>query len=208
MFSSKFRSSYTIWLAAIHIPANSSKTLSATQVIKPPLATARAAACNRTVHLFVCPFVCLSNYLSPNAKNAIFSKLSNLDAYWRPIGSHAWAFQKPIIVPLKFKMAEIRHLENRHYVIFFCRWWSDLDKISQTGAEWHVDCGDMIEIGTRSRIPIWRTFVRIQCMSSQSHVSRCRVLPLGEFTVIIPEPHATLQGAAICRNQCHHRATL
>ena len=118
MFSSKFRSSYTIWLAAIHIPANSSKTLSATQVIKPPLATARAAACNRTVHLFVCPFVCLSNYLSPNAKNAIFSKLSNLDAYWRPIGSHAWAFQKPIIVPLKFKMAEIRHLENRHYVIF------------------------------------------------------------------------------------------
>jgi len=31
-------------------------------------------------------------------------------------------------------------------------------------------------------------------MSSQSHVSRCRVLPLGEFTVTIPEPHATLQG--------------
>ena len=32
-------------------------------------------------------------------------------------------------------------------------------------------------------------------MSSQSHVSYCRVLPLGEFTVTIPEPHATLQGA-------------
>jgi len=32
-------------------------------------------------------------------------------------------------------------------------------------------------------------------MSSQSHVSHCRVLPLGEFTVAIPEPHATLQGA-------------
>jgi len=27
-------------------------------------------------------------------------------------------------------------------------------------------------------------------MSSQSHVSHCRVLPLGEFTVTIPEPHA------------------
>jgi len=39
-------------------------------------------------------------------------------------------------------MAEIRHLENRHDVIFFCRGWSDLDKISETGAEWHVDCGD------------------------------------------------------------------
>jgi len=32
-------------------------------------------------------------------------------------------------------------------------------------------------------------------MSSQSHVSHCRVLPLGEFTVMFPEPHATLQGA-------------
>jgi len=27
-------------------------------------------------------------------------------------------------------------------------------------------------------------------MSSQSHVSHCRVPPLGEFTVTIPEPHA------------------
>jgi len=32
-------------------------------------------------------------------------------------------------------------------------------------------------------------------MSSHSNVSHCRVLPLGEFTVTIPEPHATLQGA-------------
>ena len=45
-------------------------------------------------------------------------------------------------------------------------------------------------------------------MSSQSHVSHCRVLPLGEFTVTIPEPHATLQGAVTLRNQCHDRATL
>ena len=45
-------------------------------------------------------------------------------------------------------------------------------------------------------------------MSSQSHVSDCRVLPLGEFTVVIPEPHATLQGAVTWRNQCHDRATL
>jgi len=47
-------------------------------------------------------------------------------------------------------------------------------------------------------------------MSFQSHVSGCRVglLPLGEFTVMIPEPHATLQGAATWRNQCHDRATL
>jgi len=34
-------------------------------------------------------------------------------------------------------------------------------------------------------------------MSSQSHVSHCRVLPVGEFTVTIPELHATLQGVRI-----------
>ena len=45
-------------------------------------------------------------------------------------------------------------------------------------------------------------------MSSQSHVSHCRVLPLAEFTVTILEPHATLQGAVTWRNQCHDRATL
>ena len=33
-------------------------------------------------------------------------------------------------------------------------------------------------------------------------------LPLGEFTVMIPEPHATLHGAVTWRNQCHDRATL
>jgi len=45
-------------------------------------------------------------------------------------------------------------------------------------------------------------------ISSQSHLPHCRVLPLGEFTVMIPVPHATLQGAVTWRNQCHDRATL
>jgi len=87
-------------------------------------------------------------------------------------------------------MAEIRHLENRHDVIFFCWWWSDLDKISQTGAEWRVDsCGNMVKIETRCRIPIRWT--------------------LGRFpSQVIPEPPATLQGAATWRIQCHNpRAT-
>ena len=107
-------------------------------------------------------------------------------------------------------MAEIRHLENRHDVIFFCRGWSDLDKISEIGAEWHADCGDVVEVETcRCRIPIWRTFGRIYGMSSQSHVSsHCWMLLLGEFIVTFTEPHATLQGAVIWRNQCHDRATL
>jgi len=64
----------------------------------------------------------------------------------------------------------------------------------------------MIEIETRSRILIWRTFGRIQwqthvshCrvlpagkfngMSSQSHISHCRVLPPGEFNEIYSQSH-------------------
>jgi len=65
-------------------------------------------------------------------------------------------------------------------------------------------------------------------MSSQSHLPPCRVLPPGEFSVMIPElrvtlqeaatgriqwhvisePHITLQSAVTWRNQCHDRATL
>jgi len=93
-------------------------------------------------------------------------------------------FKEPIIGSLKYKLAKIRHLENRHDVIFFCRGWSDLDKIWQTGVEWHHDCGDMAEIETRSRIPIWQTFGQIQWY-------------------VISEPPATLQCAATWQIQCH-----
>jgi len=82
-------------------------------------------------------------------------------------------------------MAEIRHLENQHDY-FFCWVWSDLDKILQTGAEWHVDHGDMVEIEIRSRIPTWRSFGRIQL-----------------YLYVMPEPPITLQGAATRRTQCH-----
>jgi len=76
------------------------------------------------------------------------------------------------------------------------RGWSDLDKISQTTAEWHVE----LQYGGR--------LGEFNAISSQSHVSYCRVLPLGEFTVMIPEPHATLQGTVTWRNQCHDYVTL
>jgi len=33
-----------------------------------------------------------------------------------------------------------------------------VDEIWQTGAQRHADCGDMVEIETGSRIPIWWTF--------------------------------------------------
>ena len=127
--------------------------------------------------LSICSSVCLFVCLSPKCKNTIFPKTNqscmvSID----DLGSRIYGlFKEPIIGPVKSKMAEFRHLENWHNVIFFCWGWSDLDKISQTGAEWHIDCGDMIIIETRCRIPIWRTFGRIQW-----HV--------------IPQPTATLHG--------------
>ena len=36
---------------------------------------------------------------------------------------------------------------------------SDLDEIRQPDVEKHADYGEMVEIETGSRIPIWRTFV-------------------------------------------------
>jgi len=71
-------------------------------------------------------------------QKAIFSKtkqfgaMVSIDDLYE--GVHG-LFKEPIMGPLKSKMAEIRHLENRHDVIFFYRGWSDLDKISDTGIE-------------------------------------------------------------------------
>ena len=39
-------------------------------------------------------------------------------------------------------------------------------------------------------------------------LQHCKVLSVDEFTVMIPEPHAKLQGAVTWRNQCHDRAKL
>ena len=156
--------------------------------------------------------VCLFASLSPKCKKTRFSqKLSNLELLTtyrksapcdsclkvRSIWIHlltylfTWAFQRTHYwTPEISKMAEIRHLENRHDVIFYAEggpiW---IKKNSQTGAEWHVDCGDMVKTETRCRIPIWRTFGRIQ-----RHV--------------IPKPRITLHCAATWWIHCHDpRAT-
>ena len=70
-----------------------------------------------------------------------------------------------------------------------------MGKISQTGA--HVDCGDMVKIETICRIQYGGRLGEFHGMSSQSHLPHCRVLPLGEFTVMISVPHATWQGVII-----------
>jgi len=100
----------------------------------------------------------------------------------------------PIIRSLKSKMAEIRHLENRHDVIFSAKvgtiWIKFLRLVQNdmsTAVMWlksqpDVECHYGGQLG------------EFNGMSSRSHVLHCRVLPLGEFTVTIPTPLATLQG--------------
>ena len=87
-----------------------------------------------SVRLFVCLSVCRQI-----AKTRFSQKLSNLEL-WSSLMTYRKSYmgfsKNPLLIgPIKSKMAEIRHLENRHDVIFFCRGWSDLDKISQTVAE-------------------------------------------------------------------------
>jgi len=126
-----------------------------------------------------------------SSQTRFYQKLSNLELwsrFWRPVGSRTWAFQRAHYWTTKIQ--DGGYLPSwkstwRHF--FLPRSGSDLDIILQTGAEWHVDCGDMVEIETRSRIPIGllRTFGRIQ-----RHV--------------IPEPCATLQGAVTWLIQWRH----
>ena len=94
-------------------------------------------------------------------------------------------------------MGEIRHLENQHDVIFYAKGgpiWIKFRRLVQndmsTAVIWSKSKPD-VEFQYGGRLG------EFNGMSSQSHMSHCRVLPLGEFTVTIPEPHATLQGVRI-----------
>ena len=95
-------------------------------------------------------------------------------------------------------MAEIRHLENRHDVIFSAEGgpiWIKFRRLVENDMSTAVMCGN----GNHNTIE----FQYGGCVgefngrSFQSHVSHCRVLSFGEFTATIPEPHATLQGVRI-----------
>jgi len=129
-----------------------------------------------------CLSVCLS-VCRQNAKKTPFSlKVSNLEL-WSLVTTYRKSYmnfsKNPLLDP---KIQDGWDPPS-------CWGWSDLDKISETGAEWHVDCGDTAEIENRCRIPIWQTLGRIT-----RHV--------------ILEPPATLQGAATWWIHCHDsRAT-
>ena len=134
-----------------------------------------------------CPSVRLFLCLSSNCKKTRFSqKQSNLEP-WSLLTTYRKSYtgfpKNPLLDP-KIQDGWDPPSWKSTRRIFFCWGWSDLDKITQTDAEWHVDCGDMVKIETRCRSPIWRTFGRIPWD-------------------VIPEPPATLQGAATWWIYCH-----
>jgi len=89
-------------------------------------------------------------------------------------------------------MSQIRHLENRYDVIFL-PWikFRRLVKSDMSTAVIYSKWKPKVEFQYGGRLG------ELSGMSSQSHVPHCRVLPPGEFNVMIPEPYATLQGERI-----------
>jgi len=92
-------------------------------------------------------------------------------------------------------MAAIRHLKNRHDVIFSaegCPIWIKSRRLVQndmsTAVIWSNSKPD-VEFQYGGRLGEFRG------MSPQSHLPHCMVLPPGEFNVMIPELRVTLQGA-------------
>jgi len=88
-------------------------------------------------------------------------------------------------------MAEIRHLDNRHDVIFSAEGgliWIKYRRLAQND----ISKPD-VEFQYGGRLG------EFSGMSSQSHLPHCRVMPPGEFSVMFPELRVTLQGAATGR---------
>jgi len=100
-------------------------------------------------------------------------------------------------------MAEIRYLENRHYVIFSADGgtiWIKFRRLVQNDMSTAV-------MSSKSKPDVefryGGRFGKFNGMSSQSYLPHCRVLPPGEFNVMIAELRVTLQGAATRRIQLH-----
>jgi len=136
--------------------------------------------CYPSVRLFVCLFICLS--VRQNAKTRFSQKLSNLEL-WSLLTTYRMLYmgfsKNPLLDPqnprwlrsaiLKIDMTSFFSAEDGPIWIKFRRL---VQNDMSTAVIWSKSkpC--------RCRIPIWRTFGRIQW-----HV--------------IPEPHATLQGVRI-----------
>jgi len=104
--------------------------------------------------------------------------------------------KNPFIGPLKSNMADIRRLESRHNVIFCAEGgtiWIKFRRLMQNDMSTGVILSKSkpdVEFQYGGRLG------EFHGMSFQSHLPHCRVLPPGEFNVMIPELRITLQGAA------------
>ena len=88
-------------------------------------------------------------------------------------------------------MAEIRHLKNRHDVIFSAEGgpiWIKFRRLVQNDMS-TADCGDMVKIDTRCiKFQYGERLGEFHDMSSQNHLPHYRVQSPGEINVIIV-PH-------------------
>ena len=93
-------------------------------------------------------------------------------------------------------MAEIHHPENRHSHFFSAEGgpiWIKFRRLVQNDMS-------TVAISSNSKPDVEFQYGgrlgEFHGMSSQNHLPHCRVLPPGEFNVMIPELRVTLQGAA------------
>ena len=135
--------------------------------IKPQLAIARLQLHASMMSICLTRLsVCLSVAKMQKKRDFLKKKLNNLElrcllTTYRKLCKLNWAFQRthywiPTIQDSWDTPSWKSTWRNLFPLRVVC-----LDNIAQTGAEWHVDCGDMVKIETRCRIPIWRTFGRI-----------------------------------------------
>ena len=74
----------------------------------------------------------------------------------------------------------------------------------QGAVTWQIRCHDSIAMWHIAGCCHWANSMACH-PRAMYHIAGC-CHPLGEFTVTIPQPHATLQGAVTWRNQCHDNA--
>jgi len=148
-------------------------------------------------------------------KNAIFSKkLSNLELWcllttYRKLCKFNWAFKKTtcIIGSLQSKMAEIRHLENRHASSFSAEGgpiWIKFRRLVQNDMSTAMMCGNGSQMYNSNIADVWANSMvchpratyhiagcchLVNSLSRfQSHMPHCRVQSPDEINVVIV-PH-------------------
>jgi len=90
--------------------------------------------------------------------------------------------------PRKSDVPEICHIDNQYDVIFSAKGgpiWITFRRLVQND----VDCSDVVKIESKCD----ERLGEFNGMSSQCHLRHCRVLPPGEFNVMISELRVILQ---------------